>query len=96
MQNNKLFVRNISFNTTDGDLSGLFATHGDVLSTRIITDRDTGRPRGFAFVEMSTPESAQAAIQSLDNTQFNGRTLYVVMSEEQRERRPNTAYGRHN
>ncbi len=92
MQNNKLFVRNISFNTTDDELNGLFGSHGDVLSAKVAMDRQTGRPRGFAFVEMRTTESAEAAMRSLDNTEFNGRTMYVVMSE-QRERRPNTAYG---
>jgi RNA recognition motif-containing protein len=93
MQNNKIFVRNLSFNTTDGDLSGLFAEHGDVVSARIATDRDTGRSRGFAFVEMGSDSAAEAAIRSLDNTEFNGRTLHVAVSEP-RESRSTTAYGR--
>ncbi len=93
--NNKLFVRNISFNTTEDQLNNLFAQHGAVLSARVATDRETGRPRGFAFVEMRTAESAEDAIRSLNNTEHNGRTLYVAMSE-QRDRRPMTAYGRSN
>lgn len=92
MANAKLFVRNLSFNTTDGELSGLFANHGDVVSARMATDRETGRPRGFAFIEMSTQEAANEAIRVLDNSEFNGRTMHVAMSEP-RERKSNTTYG---
>ncbi len=89
---NKLFVRNLSFNTTDAELQGLFAEHGSVVSAKIATDRDSGRARGFAFVEMTTQEEAEVAIRALDSREFNGRTMYVAFSEP-RERRPNTAYG---
>jgi RNA recognition motif-containing protein len=92
MQNSKLFVRNLSFRTTDGELSDLFSQHGEVVSARIAKDRDTGRPRGFAFIEMNTPASAEEAIRALDNTEFGGRTMSVAMSEP-RERRPVMAYG---
>lgn len=92
MQNSKIFVRNLSFRTTDGDLAQLFAQHGEVISSRIATDRDTGRPRGFAFIEMKTSESAEEAIRALDNTEFEGRVLSVAISEP-RERRPLKAYG---
>jgi len=85
MQNNKLFVRNLSFSTTDGELSGLFADYGNVVSARMATERETGRPRGFGFVEMSSQESAQDAIRGLDNREFNGRTMYVVMSEQRQQ-----------
>lgn len=92
MQNNKLFVRNLAFSTTDGELGGIFAGYGKVLSARMATDRDTGRSRGFGFVEMNTQEEAQNAIRTLDNSQHNGRTLYVAISE-QRDRKPSTVYG---
>lgn len=92
MQNNKLFVRNLAFGTTDGELSGIFADQGEVISARMATDRDTGRSRGFGFVEMKTQEEAQNAIRTLDNSQHNGRTVFVAMSEP-RERRPATVYG---
>ena len=90
--NNKLFVRNLSFDTTEGELSDVFSTHGNVISAKVATDRDTGRPRGFAFVEMGTKEAAEGAIRSLDQTQFNGRLMHVAMSEP-RERKLSTAYG---
>ena len=92
MQNNKLFVRNLSYNTTDGELSGIFAGSGDVISARMATDRETGRSRGFGFVQMNTQEEAQNAIRTLDNSQHNGRTLSVMLSEP-RDRKPSTAYG---
>ena len=92
MQNNKLFVRNLAFSTTDSELSGIFAGYGDVVSARMATDRDTGRSRGFGFVQMNTQEEAANAIRSLDNSQHNGRTLYVAISEP-RERKSSTAYG---
>jgi RNA recognition motif-containing protein len=91
MQQNTLFVGNLSYNTTDGELSGLFAPHGNVLSARMATERETGRSRGFAFVEMSTRESLDIAILALNRTQFNGRTMHVVKSEPRRK--PSTAYG---
>lgn len=93
MQNNKLFVRNLSFRLTEGELSDLFAKHGDVVSAKIAMDRDSGRPRGFAFVEMGSESSAEDAIRSLDNTEFGGRTIYVQKSEA-RERRSSVGYGR--
>ncbi|HIA52760.1 MAG TPA: RNA-binding protein [Candidatus Melainabacteria bacterium] len=92
MQNNKIFVRNLAFSTTDGELSGIFASCGEVVSAKMATDRDTGRSRGFGFVQMNTQEEAQNAILNLDNSQHNGRTLYVAISES-RERKQNTTYG---
>lgn len=92
---NKLFVRNLSYSTTDGELSELFSEHGKVMSARMAMERETGRPRGFAFVEMTTEESARSAIRALDNSDFNGRTLHVAMSDRQgeRERAPRSSYG---
>lgn len=84
---NKLFVRNLSFKTTEDQLEGLFAQFGEVKSTKIPTDRETGNPRGFAFVEMSSATDAQAAITALDSSEFAGRQIHVAFSED-RERRP--------
>lgn len=92
MQTNKLFVRNIPFSTTDGDLAELFSAHGDVLSARVATDRETGRPRGFAFVEMSTEEAAQAAIRSLNDRDYGGRNLSVCISEAPARREGRSNY----
>lgn len=78
---NKLFVRNLSFATEDNDLRSLFSSYGDVLSARVATDRDTGRGRGFGFVEMRNDESAQQAIEGLNSTEFKGRTIHVAVSE---------------
>jgi cold-inducible RNA-binding protein len=89
---NKLFVRNLPFTTRDDELADLFGTYGEVVSAKIATDRDTGRARGFAFVEMKTQESAEDAIRALDSREYNGRVIHVAVSEP-RERRPNTAFG---
>jgi cold-inducible RNA-binding protein len=72
----KLYVGNLSFQTTEDDLTGLFATTGEVESVRIITDRDTGRSRGFGFVEMSA-DNAEKAIAQFNGTEFRGRALAV-------------------
>lgn len=73
----KLYVGNLSFSSTEEDLKGLFTSHGTVESVAVITDRETGRPRGFAFVEMSDEASAQNAIRALDGKDFGGRPLKV-------------------
>ena len=73
----KLYVGNLSFNTTAQDLETLFAAHGTVQSASLIEDRETGRSRGFAFVEMSTSEEANAAIATLDGQDVDGRNLKV-------------------
>jgi RNA recognition motif-containing protein len=86
---NKLFVRNLSFNTEDAELLALFADFGEVVSARVAVDRDSGRGRGFGFVEMSSQQSAEQAIRALDSTEFGGRTIHVAISEP-RERRPNS------
>jgi RNA recognition motif-containing protein len=70
----KLFVGNLSFGSTEDGLRALFAQHGEVSSVKIITDRNTGRPRGFAFVEMENAENAIAALHDRD---FEGRNLVV-------------------
>ena len=82
--NNKLFVGNLSFNTTENDLQDTFAAHGTVVETNLLMDRTTGRPRGFGFVEMSTADASRA-VQALNGTDFEGRTLKVSEAQE-RER----------
>jgi RNA recognition motif-containing protein len=73
----KLYVGNLSFDTTQEDLERMFAESGSVQSASIIEDRDTGRSRGFAFVEMSSAEEAQAAITALNGKEIDGRALLV-------------------
>jgi RNA recognition motif-containing protein len=73
----KLYVGNIPFNSTEEDLRELFSRHGDVERVSVITDRETGRPRGFAFVEFADASAATAAIRALDGTQLGGRALRV-------------------
>ena len=73
----KIYVGNCSFDVTEQQLRDVFAQYGEVASVSVITDRDTGRPRGFAFVEMSDAGAAQNAIRSVNGTQLGGRTLNV-------------------
>lgn len=73
----KLYVGNLSYNVTDSDLEQLCAQHGTVQSAQVIQDRDTGRSKGFGFVEMGSDEEAQAAIAALNGQQHDGRALTV-------------------
>jgi cold-inducible RNA-binding protein len=84
--NNKLFVGNLSFNTTENDLQDAFAAHGTVLEANLMMDRATGRPRGFAFVTMSTEEEAQKAISALNGANMDGRNLTVNVARAREER----------
>ncbi len=79
--NNKLFVGNLSYSTTDDDLQTLFGQVGTVSSVNVIKDRDTGRPRGFAFVEMDSQAMAEAAISSLNGKDLGGRQISVSISQ---------------
>ncbi len=78
----KIFVGNLSFDTTSADLESLFAQAGTITSATVITDRDTGRSRGFGFVEMSSASEAQKAIQELNGKELQGRTLNVSEARE--------------
>lgn len=78
----KLYVGNLPFSSTEEELRELFARFGGVDSVSVITDRDTGRPRGFAFVEMSEPSAAAEAIKALDGTQLGGRSIKVNEAQE--------------
>ena len=82
--NKKLYVGNLPFSTTEEELKEMFGQHGEVTSAKVITDRETGRSRGFAFVEMDE-NGATAAMRALDGNQFGGRPLRVNEAQE-RER----------
>jgi RNA recognition motif-containing protein len=82
---NKLFVGNISFNTTENDLQDAFAAHGTVLEANLMMDRATGRARGFGFVTMSTPEEAQKAMTALNGATIDGRNLTVNIARPREE-----------
>ena len=84
---NKLFVGNLSFETTENDLNDAFAAHGTVTETNLMMDRSTGRPRGFGFVTMSTAEEAQKAIAALNGTELKGRALTVNVARPREESR---------
>jgi RNA recognition motif-containing protein len=86
----KLYVGGLPFSVSDRQLEELFAEHGTVESARVITDKMTGRSRGFGFVEMSSQEEAQTAIESLNGSQLEGRTLTV---NEAKERAPRPGGG---
>ena len=81
-----MFVGNISFNTTENDLQDAFAAHGTVLEANLMVDRVSGRPRGFGFVTMSTPEEAQNAINALNGSSVDGRNLTVNEAKPREDR----------
>jgi cold-inducible RNA-binding protein len=83
--NTKLFVGNLSFNTTENDLQDAFAAHGTVTEANLVTDRMSGRPRGFAFVTMATAEEAQKAIDALNGASLDGRNLTVNIARPREE-----------
>ncbi len=103
--NTKLFVGNLSFNTTENDLQDAFAAHGTVTETNLMVDRASGRPRGFGFVTMGSPEEAQKAIEALNGTRLGDRSITVNEARPKperagggfrggRERRETSGYGR--
>ena len=77
-----IYVGNLSFNTTSNDLQTLFGQHGEVTKAQVVNDRETGRSRGFGFVEMSSTESAQEAISKLNGHTLDGRDLTVNVAKE--------------
>ena len=84
----KLYVGNLSYNATSSDLEQLFSQHGTVQSAEVIQDRDTGRSKGFGFVEMGSDQEAQAAITALNGQQHDGRTLTVNEAKPREDRGP--------
>ena len=83
----KIYIGNVSFNTTEDQIRQAFENFGETTSVSMITDRDSGRPKGFGFVEMSNDEQGQAAIDGLNGTEFDGRSVKV------NEARPRTEGG---
>lgn len=90
MGNNKLYVGNLAYSMRDNDLLQAFSAFGTVSSARVMMDRDSGRSKGFGFVEMSNPNEAQAAIEGLNGKEYEGRNLVV---NEARPREPRTGGG---
>ena len=84
--NTKLYVGNLPYTTSESDLHGMFAPHGAVSEVHLPTEHGSGRPRGFAFVTMATPEAAQAAILALNGTAVGQRTLTVNEARPREER----------
>jgi cold-inducible RNA-binding protein len=82
----KLYIGNMSYDTTEDKLREMFEAHGEVTSVNVVTDRNTGRPRGFAFVEMATDEAARAAIAALDGQTVDGRQLRVSEAQPRKSR----------
>lgn len=81
-----IYVSNISYGTSNDSLQNLFSQYGEVTSTNIITDRDTGRSRGFGFVEMANDAEGQSAIDSLNENEFEGKVLTVNVARPRTER----------
>ena len=85
---NKLYVGNLPFSATEDELRGMFEPHGNLTSVNVIMDRETGRARGFGFVEFEDQSSAEKAMQALDGTDMGGRTLRVNEANERGGGRP--------
>jgi RNA recognition motif-containing protein len=83
-----IFVGNLAYQTTDSELEAAFSAYGVVERVSVVRDRDTGQPRGFAFVEMTNSDEAANAIQALNGRELNGRTLNVNEARPREERRP--------
>jgi RNA recognition motif-containing protein len=89
----KLFVGNLSYNVGDSDLHQLFAAHGNVASAQVIMDRDSGRSKGFGFVEMGSEDEAQAAITALNGSSLDGRNVTVSEARAQSGRGGGGGFG---
>lgn len=83
--NTKLFVGNLSFNTTENDLQDAFAAHGTVMEANLVMDRMSGRPRGFGFVTMGSEEEAQKAIEAMNGASLDGRNVTVNIARPREE-----------
>ncbi len=93
-KSNKLFVRSLSYNATEHDLENLFQQVGQVLSVKIPTDRDTGEPKGFGFVEMASVDEAEQAIQSLNHTNLGGKEIVIDFQDANRNKGKSTGFNR--
>lgn len=90
----KLYVRGFPYETTDEELHELFSQHGEVASAKTISDRETGRPRGFGFVEFENDEEAEKAIKALDGSDFGGRKIFVNEARPREDRPRNNNFDR--
>lgn len=90
----KIFVGKLSYDTTEKTLQDLFAEYGEVTKVNVILDRETNRPRGFAFVEMADMKAAQTSIKELDNKQVDGRNIVVNAAKEREEHPRNQGFRR--
>ena len=88
MNENRLFVGNLAYQTTESDLQGYFSQAGAVTSANLMLDRVTGKSRGFAFIEFATAEEAAKAVEQFHNKEFQGRTLTVNVARPREERPP--------
>jgi len=94
MSSAKLYVGNLSYGSSEAAVRALFEQHGEVLSVNLISDRATGRPKGFGFVEMASDEMATAAKDALDGVELDGRTLKIDVAKEPAPRAPRSGgYG---
>lgn len=91
---NRLYVGNLSFNSNADTVRQAFASFGDIEDVHLVADRDTGRPRGFAFVTMASPDAANRAIGEMNGAMLDGRALRVNMAEERTNSRPSGGGGR--
>lgn len=82
-----IYIANLSYGVKDADLQELFEKYGEVSSSKVVTDRESGRSRGFGFVEMPDDDDAQRAIEGLNNMEFNGRAMVVNVAKPKTERR---------
>ncbi len=88
-----IYVSNLSFNTSDAELQDLFSKFGEVASAKVITDRETGRSRGFGFVEMPSDEEGKAAMSGLNNKEVEGRAMSVSVAKEREARTGGGGFG---
>jgi RNA recognition motif-containing protein len=93
MSQNKLYVGNLPFQSSESDISEAFSAFGTVQKVDLIMDRDTGRPRGFAFVEMATPAEANAAVEGMDGRPLGGRNLKVNIAKPREARSGGGGFG---
>lgn len=91
--NRRLYVGNLAYSVTSEQLQNLFAAHGEVVEVNMITDRDTGRSKGFGFVEMATEEDCRKAIQELDDRDLDGRNIKVNEAKERENKSQRSGFG---
>ena len=91
-----IYVSNLSFHTTDDDLQNMFSKFGQVTSAKVIMDRESGRSRGFGFVEMASEQEGKDAMLGLNNKEIEGRAISVSVAREKEERRSSNSFSRGN